>query len=210
MAKGRSRSFRMTDFSNVRSSFVEFETAADLKVAVEKLDNQDFKGTNVRCTADVRIPHRAIQHPTKTKQEQSEVPRNENRHRSRSPPYRRGGYASNGGYYNGRRDPLPSRGYSPHRDDGGYRRRSPPPRSHYYDESRDHGRYRSPPRGGTRGPPIDEPYPPARGGGYDDPYGPPTSRRYPEEPYPTNGYPRSRVGRTPPRSYEYDPPRRYW
>ncbi|MCJ1253254.1 hypothetical protein MMC24_001065 [Lignoscripta atroalba] len=34
--------------------FVEFETAADLKVAVDKLDNQDFKGTNVRCFSDVR------------------------------------------------------------------------------------------------------------------------------------------------------------
>lgn len=33
--------------------FVEFETAADLKTAVDKLDNQDFKGSNVRCVADV-------------------------------------------------------------------------------------------------------------------------------------------------------------
>lgn len=33
--------------------FVEFETAADLKVAVDKLDNQEFKGANVRCVADV-------------------------------------------------------------------------------------------------------------------------------------------------------------
>ena len=37
---------------------MEFETAADLKVAVEKLDNEDFKGSNVRCTADVRISPR--------------------------------------------------------------------------------------------------------------------------------------------------------
>ena len=36
--------------------FVEFETAGDLKVAVEKLDNQDFKGASVRCSADVRFP----------------------------------------------------------------------------------------------------------------------------------------------------------
>ena len=35
------------------TSFVEFETAADLKTAVEKLDNQDFKGVNVHCVADV-------------------------------------------------------------------------------------------------------------------------------------------------------------
>ena len=33
--------------------FVEFETAGDLKVAVDKLDNQEFKGANVRCIADV-------------------------------------------------------------------------------------------------------------------------------------------------------------
>lgn len=42
-----------TDLAN---RFVEFETAADLKVAVEKLDNQDFKGSNVRCIADVCHP----------------------------------------------------------------------------------------------------------------------------------------------------------
>ena len=35
------------------SRFVEFETAADLKTAVDKLDNQEFKGATVRCTADV-------------------------------------------------------------------------------------------------------------------------------------------------------------
>ena len=38
-------------------SFVEFETASDLKIAVEKLDNQEFKGANVRCEADVWYPH---------------------------------------------------------------------------------------------------------------------------------------------------------
>lgn len=32
---------------------MEFETAGDLKVAVDKLDNQEFKGANVRCIADV-------------------------------------------------------------------------------------------------------------------------------------------------------------
>lgn len=36
--------------------FVEFETAGDLKVAVDKLDNQDFKGASVRCLADVCFP----------------------------------------------------------------------------------------------------------------------------------------------------------
>ena len=33
--------------------FVEFESAADMKVAVEKLDGSEFKGSNVRCVADV-------------------------------------------------------------------------------------------------------------------------------------------------------------
>ncbi|KAL9581777.1 MAG: hypothetical protein Q9212_003694 [Teloschistes hypoglaucus] len=41
--------------------FVEFETAGDLKTAVEKLDNNDFKGTTVRCLADVStVPRFAI------------------------------------------------------------------------------------------------------------------------------------------------------
>lgn len=34
-------------------SFVEFETAVDLKTAVEKLDNREFKGQRVNCVADV-------------------------------------------------------------------------------------------------------------------------------------------------------------
>lgn len=34
-------------------SFVEFETAADLKQAVDKLDKVEFKGVNVRCVPDV-------------------------------------------------------------------------------------------------------------------------------------------------------------
>jgi len=36
------------------TSFVEYETAADLATAVEKLDNSDFKGSTVRCISDVR------------------------------------------------------------------------------------------------------------------------------------------------------------
>jgi hypothetical protein len=36
-------------------SFVEFETSADLKTAVEKLDGREFKGVTVQCTPDVRI-----------------------------------------------------------------------------------------------------------------------------------------------------------
>ena len=36
--------------------FVEFETANDLKTAVEKLDGHEFKGSRVTCIADVRNP----------------------------------------------------------------------------------------------------------------------------------------------------------
>jgi hypothetical protein len=41
--------------ANTIRSFVEFETAADLKTAVEKLDGREFKGVRVTCTADVSI-----------------------------------------------------------------------------------------------------------------------------------------------------------
>lgn len=37
-------------------SFVEFESASDLKAAVEKLDGREFKGCRVTCVADVGIP----------------------------------------------------------------------------------------------------------------------------------------------------------
>lgn len=37
----------------VAISFVEFESANDLKAAVEKLDGREFKGSRVTCTADV-------------------------------------------------------------------------------------------------------------------------------------------------------------
>ncbi|MCJ1480940.1 hypothetical protein MMC06_001095 [Schaereria dolodes] len=166
--------------------FVEFETAADLKVAVEKLDNAEFKGSNVRCFSDT----------------QDEVPRSSDRYRSRSPP-RRGGYNPPGDDYYGRSRP-PRGGYSPRRDD--YRHRSPGPRrDEYY--ARD--RYRSPPRG-ARGPPFDEGYPPARGAYRDDPYVAPAPRRY-DDPY-TNGYERPPRARTPPpRGYGgYDERPRYW
>lgn len=33
--------------------FVEFETANDLKTAIEKLDGREFKGSRVTCIADV-------------------------------------------------------------------------------------------------------------------------------------------------------------
>lgn len=44
---------RDRDSSGNGKGFVEYETAADLASAVEKLDNHDFKGANVRCISDV-------------------------------------------------------------------------------------------------------------------------------------------------------------
>ncbi|KAL8733262.1 MAG: hypothetical protein Q9181_003657 [Wetmoreana brouardii] len=169
--------------------FVEFETAADLKVAVEKLDNTDFKGATVRCSADP----------------QEETPRNDRYGRSRSPPPGRRPYPSDT-YYE--RRPPPPREYPPHN----YRRRSPPPRD--YDDYGRHGRgYRSPPpmRPG-RGPPIDESYPPVRGGYEErDPYGAPPPRRPYGDPYAANGYGRPRERTPPPRGYGgYEERARYW
>ena len=47
-----------TDNTNLQS-FVEYETAADLATAVEKLDNHTFKDATVRCISDVSpFPHR--------------------------------------------------------------------------------------------------------------------------------------------------------
>lgn len=158
------------------TGFVEYETAVDLKAAVEKLDRREFKGQEVGCTEDVsdppppppfkpRIPYGGPGGPDD---------RGRDRYRSRSPMGRRGG----GGYppapyddYYDRRGPP--RGYSPRRDD--YRRRSPP--REFYD--RREGGYggRSPPRGRIP-----------------DEYGPPRAR-YPEDPYD------ARVG-PPPRRYD--------
>jgi len=117
-----------------KGSFVEFETAADLKTAVEKLDGREFKGARVTCTADT----------------QPDIPRDRARSRSPMPrgrPYPVDDYDRRG----------PPRGYSPRRD--GYRDRSPPRRG-YYDDDRRYGR--SPPR--PRGPIDDYPPPPRRGG----------------------------------------------
>ncbi|KAF2843326.1 hypothetical protein M501DRAFT_994222, partial [Patellaria atrata CBS 101060] len=142
--------------------FVEYETANDLRSAVEKLDNREFKGQAVRCVAD----------------EQAERPRD--RFRSRSPPPggRRGYGPPGDDYYYDRRGPP--RGYSPRRDD--YRRRTPP---RYYDDGRE--RYgRSSPR--PRGPPGDE-YPAPRPRYPEDGYDarPPPRRGYEPEPY-MNGH----------------------
>ncbi|ATZ54689.1 Bcnpl3 [Botrytis cinerea B05.10] len=123
-----------------KGSFVEFETAADLKTAVEKLDGREFKGARVTCTADT----------------QPDIPRDRARSRSPMPrgrPYPIDDYDRRG----------PPRGYSPRRD--AYRDRSPPRRA-YYDDDR--GRYGRSPPPRPRGP-IDD-YPPPRRGGFDDPY----------------------------------------
>jgi RNA recognition motif-containing protein len=169
-------------------SFVEFETAADLRTAVEKLDSREFKGQRVNCVPNT----------------QPEPPRD--RARSRS-PHRGRPYMPPQDDYD-RRGP-PRGAYSPRRDGyrDGYRDRSPPPpRRDYYDDRRG---YRSPPRRG----PVDD-YPPPRGR-YDDPYRAP--RDYPPDPYmngrapydrrppppefpprdayPRDGYPREDYGR---------------
>lgn len=215
--------------TNRHSSFVEYETAADLAAAVEKLDNNEFKGATVRCISDVGPPlfyEQPMSFYTgltdRARKPQSEIPRPRERYRSRSPGYRGGGRGGYGGppgddYYDRR---GPPRGYSPRRDD--YRRRTPPPRGGYYDDRDD--RYGPPPPRGGR-PPVDD-YPPARGGyPADDRYGgPPPPRRggYDAEPYanghggrePYGGRPRSpprEGGRGYDRGYDAPPPRGpYW
>ncbi|CAH0056434.1 unnamed protein product [Clonostachys solani] len=169
--------------------FVEFESAADLRTAVEKLDGREFKGSRVQCVADT----------------QPDIPAS--RGRSRSPGPGRRPYPGPTEDYDRRQPP---RGYSPRRDAPyGYRDRSP--RRDYYDD-RGPRAYRSPPRRPA------EDYPPARGR-YDDPYrrdyAPPQDpyangrpyerapRDYPPQrdaPYPREGYP--------PREYERGG--RYW
>ncbi len=150
--------------------FVEYETSADLRSAVEKLDERDFKGQSVRCVADVRA--RCVSYHELSAKVVKERPRD--RYRSRSPPPPRRGYPSGpNDYYTDRRGP---RGYSPRRDD--YRRRTPPMRDYY-----ERDRYgRSPPR--ARGPPTDD-YGPPRGRYADDAYDsrPAPRRGYDPDPY---------------------------
>lgn len=55
MAKGKTHTAIQGQVFVNSARFVEFETAGDLKVAVDKLDNQEFKGASVRCLADVRF-----------------------------------------------------------------------------------------------------------------------------------------------------------
>ncbi|ETN41215.1 uncharacterized protein HMPREF1541_03150 [Cyphellophora europaea CBS 101466] len=153
--------------------FVEFETSADLKSAVEKLDGREFKGATVHCTPDI----------------QDERP-DARSYRQRSPPRGR-----NDDYYDRRGPPPPPRGWSPR----GYRERSPgrrppPPVDDYY--GRDGYGRRTPPRGDYGPPPrrYDDPYdargpPPPPGRGYSDPYA-------------RGGDPYARP-RSPPRGYGY-------
>ncbi|EED19524.1 electron transfer flavoprotein-ubiquinone oxidoreductase [Talaromyces stipitatus ATCC 10500] len=162
--------------------FVEFESHADLKTAVEKLDGRELKGSQVTCVADVqpaeeRAPYR-------------------DPYRSRSPPRR--GYPPMDDY--DRRGPP--RGYSPRQH---YRERSPQAlRRDYYDRD-GYGR-RSPPR------PRMEDYPPPRrpyDDPYDARPPPPPPPRHYDDPYfggRSYGRPRS-----PPRG-DYPPydRRPYW
>ncbi|KAI9864316.1 MAG: hypothetical protein M1813_003236 [Trichoglossum hirsutum] len=164
--------------------FVEFETAADLRTAVEKLDHLEFKGSRVSCVADT----------------QEERPRERNR--SRSPPPRRGPTPPMVDY-----DRRP-RGYTPPPRRHEYRERSP--RRDYYD-SRD--RYRSPPRirgppDDGYPPPHrrypDDPYDRVPRRGFEEPYPPPTG-------YGRERLPSPRGRRTPERRYhDYDRRGAYW
>jgi transcription initiation factor TFIID subunit 15 len=200
---------------------VEYETQADLKTAVEKLDRREFKGQEVTCTQDVSDPPPPPPFKPRAPYGGPGGPddRGRDRYRSRSPMGRRGG----GGYppapyddYYDRRGPP--RGYSPRRDD--YRRRTPP--REFYDR-REGGYGRSPPRGRMGGPDEygpprprypDDVYdtragpPPRR---YDDPYMNGHGRPYEagRPPSPRGARPRSPGGRPPYEAAAEYPPRRY-
>lgn len=193
------------------TGFVEYETAADLTTAVEKLDRREFKGQEVTCTQDISDPPPPPPFKPRAPYGGPGGPddRARDRYRSRSPMGRRGG----GGYppapyddYYDRRGPP--RGYSPRRDD--YRRRTPP--REFYDrrEGGYGGHGRSPPRGRMA---PDEAGPPPRR--YDDPYmnnggGRPYDGGRP--PSPRGVRPRSPGGRPPydaPPAGDYPPRGRY-
>ncbi|RAR07430.1 electron transfer flavoprotein-ubiquinone oxidoreductase [Stemphylium lycopersici] len=186
------------------TGFVEYETAADLKTAVEKLDRREFKGQEVTCIQDVSDPPPPPPFKPRAPYGGPGGPddRGRDRYRSRSPMGRRGYPPAPYDDYYDRRGPP--RGYSPRRDD--YRRRTPP--REFYDR-RDGGYGRSPPRGrmpDEYGPPRprypDDPYdaragpPPRR---YDDPYMNGHGRPYDggRPPSPRGARPRSPGGRPP-------------
>ncbi|KAF3275332.1 hypothetical protein TWF132_002927 [Orbilia oligospora] len=170
------------------SGIVEFETADDLRIAINKLDNYDFKGGRVSCTSDQQARN--------------------SRGRSRSPPPagRRNGYSprEGRGYSPGRRG-----GYSPHR--GGDRGYSPRGRGYSPPRGNDN-------RGGDRGFRERSPYggggrEERRGGGgdyrNDRRFTPPYDRRSPDG-YGRSGgrYDEQRGGSGGGGRYD-EPPRRY-
>ncbi|KAE8388757.1 hypothetical protein BDV23DRAFT_108004 [Aspergillus alliaceus] len=142
--------------------FVEFETANDLKTAIEKLDGRDFKGSRVSCVADP-ADERPFRDPYRSRSPRRSYPPVEEYDR-RFPPPR--GYSPRAHYRE--RSPVPLRREYYDRD--GYGRRTPPrPRIDDY----------PPPRR-----PYDDPYdvrppPPPR---YDDPYMPPRPYGRPRSP----------------------------
>jgi RNA recognition motif-containing protein len=162
-----------TNRNGSSEGFVEFETAADLRTAVEKLDGREFKNARVTCVANT----------------QPDIPRPD-RARSRSP---RRAYAPPVDDYDRR---GPPRGYSPRRDGyrDGYRYRSPPRRGPppVDDYPPPRGRYDDPYRGGPRDYPPPDPY--MNGRGYDrrpPPADfPPARDPYAREPYPPRDYER--------------------
>ncbi|KAF9889133.1 serine arginine-rich splicing factor [Aspergillus nanangensis] len=130
----------------VGRGFVEFETANDLKTAVEKLDGREFKGSRIQA-----FDERTLRDPYRSRSPRRSYPPMEEYDR-RFPPPR--GYSPRAHYRE--RSPIPLRRDYYERD--GYGRRTPPrPRIDDY----------PPPRR-----PYDDPYdvrppPPPR---YDDPY----------------------------------------
>ncbi|KAF2396151.1 hypothetical protein EJ06DRAFT_570224 [Trichodelitschia bisporula] len=189
--------------------FVEYETSADLRSAVEKLDNTEFKGKTVRCVADVSLFNASQGSPSSLVQPQEERPRDRFRSRSPVPRGARGYPPAPPDDYDYRRP----RAYSPRvRED--YRRRSPPPRDYY-----ERDRYaRSPPRGPPHRPlddyvprrPYDDPYGPPRSAPYDDPYLNGHAAARSSRPYPPPLSPRRRSSPVRAAGYEYDRQPRYW
>ncbi|KAM0087874.1 hypothetical protein ACP6JD_008807 [Aspergillus fumigatus] len=147
--------------------FVEFETAADLKTAIDKLDGREFKGSRVSCVADIQ-PHddRIFRDPYRSRSPRRSYPPIDEydrrfpaprgyspraHYRERSPVPLRRDYYERDGY--GRRTPPRPRieDYPPRRPyDDPYDARPPPPPRHYddpYMAPRPYGRPRTPPRG---------------------------------------------------------------
>ncbi|KAI5283854.1 serine arginine-rich splicing factor [Ascosphaera aggregata] len=59
------------------TGFVEFETLKDLDIAIEKLDNQEYRGSIVSCTQDVipaAAPHQATGATTLTQSRDTTLP----------------------------------------------------------------------------------------------------------------------------------------